>query len=475
MAKKPIVINNWQKGIGQSPYVGFGEIRNLDVTSRPGVAMINFKAVKASSTTITDTPLNMVVSDGTTYAIDEDSKLYDDDGGWAEIDGGSDSAYKDMGLWKDYLVIARSLNFDFYGPLSSSPDWDLAKHSIDASTYKPVIAAQDNKCYIGNSYWVSSIFEKDGETYDPNDPTTYTYTKEALNIPTNYGIVKLTELGRFLMVLANNDNGNGRMFPWDIANSASSFENPVSFGDEEIKTAITVNNMVYVFTGNEGNIYKTDGVNVQWLAKLPEHLTGADSNKTSVIKPNAITHKGDRIFFGTSSGNSDEIAVVWSFNTVTNAIVEEHIVSTGSSTDILDVRCLMFNDDVLKIGWKDATNTEQGVDNISTTKRQAESDDYLGYIISPFYSLGSKLSKSVWRPEIRMAKPLSSDTISLFYRTAENGAWVQIESDWTTNNQQTKMFKVLPRIEMAQFKVILQTAHTTKTPELLEIILHPNG
>jgi len=38
---KEIVINNWQEGIGQSPHVGFGDMRNIDIKNRPGVARIN--------------------------------------------------------------------------------------------------------------------------------------------------------------------------------------------------------------------------------------------------------------------------------------------------------------------------------------------------------------------------------------------------------------------------------------------------
>lgn len=39
---KPIVVNNFQKGIAESPYLGFADMRNLNVLTSPGAASVNF-------------------------------------------------------------------------------------------------------------------------------------------------------------------------------------------------------------------------------------------------------------------------------------------------------------------------------------------------------------------------------------------------------------------------------------------------
>jgi hypothetical protein len=51
---KELVINEFYRGIGQSPYVGFEHIRGLNITDKPGVCYPNYALVKESSTTITD-------------------------------------------------------------------------------------------------------------------------------------------------------------------------------------------------------------------------------------------------------------------------------------------------------------------------------------------------------------------------------------------------------------------------------------
>jgi hypothetical protein len=51
---KPIIIEQFNKGIAPSPHVGFGEIRNIDLTTYPGVAQINYALEKVSSTTVVD-------------------------------------------------------------------------------------------------------------------------------------------------------------------------------------------------------------------------------------------------------------------------------------------------------------------------------------------------------------------------------------------------------------------------------------
>jgi hypothetical protein len=51
-----IIINEWSEGIAPSSYLGFEEIRNCDIKSKPGILRVNPAVNKESSTTIVAQP-----------------------------------------------------------------------------------------------------------------------------------------------------------------------------------------------------------------------------------------------------------------------------------------------------------------------------------------------------------------------------------------------------------------------------------
>lgn len=75
---KPLIINAPTQGIAPSPHLGYGDCRNLDIYSVPGVAKINFAlAVRATAPTALPHWLirNSAVSGGS-YSLDSSGNLY---------------------------------------------------------------------------------------------------------------------------------------------------------------------------------------------------------------------------------------------------------------------------------------------------------------------------------------------------------------------------------------------------------------
>jgi hypothetical protein len=75
MAVKPLVIENFQSGIANSPYVGFADMRNLDVDSEEGVAKLNFLVQRVtpaakSGITFTANAATDVITTASTLDVD---------------------------------------------------------------------------------------------------------------------------------------------------------------------------------------------------------------------------------------------------------------------------------------------------------------------------------------------------------------------------------------------------------------------
>ena len=64
----PIIINNWPLGIAPSPHIGFGDMRNVDIKSEPGVVLANYKSVQASPSRIASQTFTANVDDNITFS-----------------------------------------------------------------------------------------------------------------------------------------------------------------------------------------------------------------------------------------------------------------------------------------------------------------------------------------------------------------------------------------------------------------------
>src|SRR3990167_5621174 len=120
---KPLSIEAPRQGISQSPHVGFGNMRNLDIFSVPGVAKLNNILANASTTAVT-ARVNWIVRDPVTpanfYAVDTAGDLYvSTDSGETFADLGTQpttgGAGQGLAIWKDYLFCARATAVDLYG------------------------------------------------------------------------------------------------------------------------------------------------------------------------------------------------------------------------------------------------------------------------------------------------------------------------------------------------------------------------
>lgn len=503
--KEPLIINSWQKGIAPSPYLGFEEMRCVDINTKPGVAQINFKSVKHTGTTFDSIgrPIKFVFNGSDIYAI-TDSKVWKYTSGtttWAELTGytGSTTFY-DIIIWQGYLMVYRGQAIDVYdiaGTQGWTNNWRLGAITTSAGTPYAFVGS-DNKLYTGVGRYVEVLEVVAGATLDFDDSATYTRRSAAssgttgyLDLPSNYTVQALEESNSYLMAIAlNSVNGSYDIFRWDHLNLASSWESQQSLGSNAIHTQIVVNNLLYIIAGKYGTIYVSDGTNLKKVATLPESITKLkDIAGTGIsISRRSICWFDDKIYFGVNSTSSTTLynpCVIWSYNVNTGALTEEYVMSTNNvgvaqAAAISYINYLAFNSSgVLYYAFGDPNNTSYGIDYISTTQRytswsvtvgETTTTYYPAFIITQFIPLSPKLDKITFTSfECQLAKPLvTGDGFRFYYRTAPNGSWTQIGSDWTTAGQQSYETSFGATAENIQFKIEMKTSGSVSTsPELL--------
>jgi hypothetical protein len=566
-----IVIEAPRQGISASPFVGFADVRQLDVSSVPGIAKLNTKLVKVSGTTV-DAQVNWFVRDpittGNIWALDSNGVVYSStDSGvtWAELNIGSTTSAHGNGLWlwEDYLFVARDTALDTYGPLLSGKTvtvtiatpgvFTLTTHGLAANdrvifstsgalptgltagTVYFVIAAgltadefevstaqggsavntsgtqsgthkvrimefgwktidsdvlwhpmltskNDSKLYGGAGRFIYSLEEL--TTFNAQDAATFTWTQQALDLPSPYRIKCIEELGNYLMSgtwqgTNTNDVRIADIFSWD--RSSPSFGQPVQMNDYGVHAMKNSGNALIVLAGISGGIFKCDGVNAVKIAQLPIDI-GASGIQDWY--PGSIMTYKEKVFFGcgnTSSPYSGQGVYSLQQTGQGYTLILEHLNSSltdGTAAPVMANAILPITRNTFILGWRsDAT---YGIDLASATS-YAYGTDYSGYYDSPMYSVGSNLQPYKFgQIEFQLARLLrTGEGIRLAYRkdladsftTIRTVAYTDVDAGGIlSKNIITNIPNDVVACEQIQFRVSIKGTSTT-TPELKRVIV----
>lgn len=496
---KDLVINAPRQGISQSPHTGFADIRNIDIYSIPGVAKLNNLVAKASSTTVVTTVQWMVKNPATpteVYALDTAGKVYkstDTGATWALMTGNTQTSCHGNGLaiWKNYLIVARDAFLDVCGDGTATgianANWTNSWKAIDSDVlwHPMLVSKNDNKLYGGAGRYVFSLDEVTGQTFAPGTAATYTFTSQALDLPPNYRIKCVEELGNNLMCgtwMGTNvyDLKVADIFPWD--RSAVSFGQPVTLTEHGVSAMLNTGNSLIVLAGIGGTVYRSDGVNATPVAQIPQSIADISGGKYLEFYPGAIQNYKGKVFFGVSSGGSattiDGMGVYSLFQTGQGNILNlEHGISQGvygATTNVKIGALLGVTRDNILIGWKD--DSTYGIDNITVTSFNTS---YSGYFISPMYVVGSNLQpRKFTELEFQLARPLrSNEGIKVDYRADLTASFTNIGTyDFATYGAKLSLNDVfsLPSNDVVageEMQVKVYLTGTTTTPELKSVIL----
>lgn len=549
---KDIVISGFEEGIADSPYLGIGDIRNVNLLSRPGEAAVNYKTqamtvpptVNAAAFTATDSsntiswtpggitlykglaivlntnsatglstnkvyyvgnisgstfqlftssynaasnvsPVN-ITSDGSgtfsTYqlakpmhsCVDKGQVTASSSGGVPSITsfivdsknqvwllasyngadpytpgtliylGNKDSTIgtgdNSICVWANYLFLFRPgaidiWNMDPQEDPATAWSYSWAGLSLNPGSGRSLrsLAAQDNALYVCNGAAIASVLENPNETFDPTDSTTYTANSTALALPTGERATCLAELGTNLLI-----GGSGSfVYPWDRVSTSYSY--PLVVPERYIQLIVGTNSNAFIFAGNRGNIYITNGANIDLFKKIPDYISGETQpyyltggvGLTNATTASGQTQRGDALYWrnqiyfsvlGFPNGSTTALttlAGVWAIDITTGALrfcnKPSYNTYAGTVSVIVpDMGSFRTGGEGLFFGWIDGDGNI-GVDNSINTPYT----NYETYIETDIIPVGTYLdSFTPSQLEWKSSKPLvSGESVKIYYRT----------------------------------------------------------
>lgn len=197
-----LVINVPRQGIAQSPHVGFGDVRNLDISFLQGIVQLNKKLSLQSASVVTGL-VKWIVHDPVTttqvIGLDANGAFYFNKltgaSTWYKITGSPSTNAHGNGLaiFNDWAVIARDAYIDFWGPLSGV--------SFTATAANPMVITANNHGLANDdrvSLWSTGSITSSGSVEFANTGTSYfvtSATTNTFNLSATSGGVELSLAG----------------------------------------------------------------------------------------------------------------------------------------------------------------------------------------------------------------------------------------------------------------------------------------
>lgn len=355
----------------------------------------------------------------------------------SSISAGSSSS---IAVWKGYLWVIRSSAMDYWtmdtsvAPASAwAYGWaGLAPTASIVS--RRALVAQDDALYFCNGGAVASVLENAGGTFVPGTASTYTANGSALELPNGEKAVCLAELGRMLLV------GGVRtlVYPWDRV--STSYNYPLVVPERYISALVSTNANAYIFAGNRGNIYITNGANIQFYKAIPDHLSGTvqpfylmnGNGSLNATTASATAPNGDAIYlnnkiylsFVSQSNTGTTLTTttgLWAIDLTTDSLCMVNPLSYGTyagqaSVIVPDQMTFGSYGEGVFVGWVDGSGNT-GVDDTASTPYTAGETIIdmdmipVGTYFAPYTPLQLE-----WKTSVPIGNNGTSESISLYQR-----------------------------------------------------------
>jgi hypothetical protein len=295
-----------------------------------------------------------------------------------------------------------------------------------------------DKNYIGVFYQNVPTPGSNYVGFNPLNTATYTFQNITAVLPPDDTAQCLAFLNQYLLV----GGKKNVIYPWNLDPGDNTYSPPlILLPESNVQAIITVANNGYIFAGNRGIIYITNGSQANFYKKIPDHLSGTiepvfywGGALSTQPNPTGIgTFNKDRLYFGcTAVAQSGGGAIVgyggiWCIDVNTGNIFNAGQLSYGTyggyaSAMIVPVAgstaSISYGPNVgygLLTGWNDGSQTS-GVDASKSTPYTAGQS----YVISDMIPIGTLLNPvTSHQLEFKLSAPMT-DLESVQLLTSSN-------------------------------------------------------
>lgn len=403
-----------------------------------------------------------------------------------------------------YLFVFRDAAID-YLPITeltanNAPGWQYrwqttnitSSSSANAHSHFALVG-QDGAMYFCNDKYVGRVLVATPAsgpiTFDPTSSGTYTYSPLAFYISASGNELStcLAELGTNMLI----GGIQNKIYIWDrIVSSGGSY--PVILSENYTTRMVTTNSTTYIFAGNRGRIYQTNGANVQLFKKIPDHIVLDFIGSTDPYYTwlDAMYWK-NQIYFSFSTAKNDGTAItnlggVWALD------VSMNIMGTPTSVALRQSNTLSFGvagypyaiapnirtttpaGAGLYIAWSSSLSSVYGVD-VTTSSPYTTSNATAGEIYCDLIPTGTSIDPKTFKQiEFKLSAPLvSGERVRLYTRQNYSDSWSNLVGTTTTvgalSDNYTVNFQKGQWIQV--FAELCSTASTPSYTRLKEIRL----
>lgn len=348
-----------------------------------------------------------------------------------------------IAVYRGYLFVFRNALID-YMVLTSfawTYGWQTMNATAGSGATHQALIGQDDVVYYCDATYVGSFTQKVNQTFDPSNSATYTWTQQALALPSNENANCLAELGTNLLV----GGQLNAIYPWN--RTATSFTYPILISDMSIARMVTVNTNTYIFAGVRGRIFITNGSQAQLFKKVPDHISGTIEPTYAWGDANSYRNQ---LYFGISAATNNgsvftgtnQYGGVWAVDLDTDALRLTQQLSYGTyngRATVIIVNATNTGSGLL-VGWNDTVNGQgsltgtAGMDGPSTPSvPYSGSQAYVDFDLIPIGTYDKP--RDFTRIEYKLTKPLvSGESVTLNYRTDFSQSYTQVLTDNTAGN-----------------------------------------
>lgn len=286
---------------------------------------------------------------------------------------------------------------------------------------------------------------------------------QRLNLPEFEIAQCMVEIGNTVLV----GGITNTVYPWNQIDALPS--DLILLPEANVKTMVNVNNMAYIFAGNRGNIYISNGSVASKVMKVPDYCAGVPGSIQTYVEP--IFTWGDaaylrgRVYFSIldqTAAKAGNCGGIWSFVPTQNMYIGEDVgislrleAQNSSGTYSGQASIIIPAQEQNVIGpqywtsWQNsysqAVSTTFGIDGSDTVPATT-------YIVeTDLIPTGTMLKKKTFaQQEYKVSTPLQSgESIQLYYRLNSTDAWTscgtvvqeptnQLSGYFTANFQNTQ-------------------------------------
>lgn len=378
--------------------------------------------------------------------------------------------------YQGYLLVFRSGDIDylFLTVIGNNPHVDLTTYwaygweSTDTRTNHFALVGRDNIVYFCNSGRIGSIITVAGDTFDPSDSNSYVFTDGALDLPDGDTPTYIAELGTTLLI----GGVQNYVYPWDRV--SVSFQSPIILAENNTARIVSSNSNSYIFAGNRGNIYITNGANVDLFKKIPDSIFGYQDPYYAWLD---ATYWRNQLYFSFSvydnaGNNLDNSAGVWGINLTSGALYCSNQPSYGSYAGYVyaisnNILAAYPEGNGLYTGWVDGSSNT-GVD-IGTSEPYSDNE---GLVTTEIIPVGDFLHRKTFNNfEFKLGRPMvSGESLSLYQRPNLTASFTLIGTT-TTTQLSDKYDANFENVEWVQFQAVLSSTDTDPSYVQLQQII----